>query len=1315
VSLLEDRAWLARVLGPGGMVVGAAFAVDHDLLLTCAHVVADAGANGPGDLVSIDFPLLRVGCEAEVLAEGWRPARGTAGDVALLRMKDAVGGVRPAPLRLLGSLAGASFVAYGFPEGYDDGLWTKGRLGMNVGLEWVQLEVDSPVAVAPGFSGSAVWDAGRNAVTALIVTRDRATIGRVAFAVPVRVLARESAVVRGVLATSLSIDPAAEAHWEASARGVKAGEVGWFFTGRRRALSELVAWLVGDGRPAMRVVTGSPGCGKSAVLARLVTTSDRGHRERIPDLLAGDPTVPPVGAVDVPFYARSRTVQDFIGLVADVYGLDPDDSASLVAVASDQHRRPVIVVDALDEATEPDELVALLNDLSDRVFRVLVGCRPHVAGALRDPEPLDLDQPPYLEPEDISAYVHRRLSVSTSLAGQAAVVGAEVADAAAGNFLVAQLVADRIAHGSAFTPPFPRDVPQALRQRLDALPRSERELARELLLPLAYALGDGLPDDLWLSGARALSRPYEPGDLRRLLNGPVGSFVLTHHRLDGRRCHRLFHEALAEALAAESDPTSDERTLWQTWTERLPKRPDGSTGWSDAPEYLLEHGAQHAAMAGRLDDLITDIGYLLVGDLHRTLSELNRAESTAGGHVAVLRLTAGQAQPLEPSRRAGLLALAARHLGLPSLAAQFAAVSNLFFQPRWAHGLGSQHQLLAGHVNHVWDVVIGRVGERDLVASAGADGTVRLWDAIGSQQLLMPLLGHSGGVRAVALGRVATCDVVVSGGEDGTVRLWNAADGQPIGEPLRGNHGQVVAVALGRAGDRDVIATGAEDGTVQLWDAALGQPLESPLPVHSGAVLGVALCRAGDRDMLASASTDETASLWDLTGEHKLVATLRGHEGRVRTVAFGHVVGREVLASAGDDGTIRLWNAANGEQLGEPRRAHFGWVTGVALARVGDRDVLASCGVDGNVRVWDAANGEQLDEPLRGHESAVLAVAVGKVGGRDVIASAGDDGTVRLWDTAPGQPGEPLRGHPGGADAIALGRVHDRDVVASAGSDGTVRLWDAADGQPLGEPLQGHEDWFLSAVALGRVGDCDVVASAGSDGTVRLWNAVDGQPFGEPIRAEGWPQAVALGRVRERDVVAFADEDGTIRLWDATDGIEFGTPLRGHVGWVRALALGKVDDRELVLSGGDDGTARLWDATDSSQVGDPLLTDGGTVFGVSFGSVGQRPVLVVADGAAVRLWDAADRQPLGEPFRGRDASTYEVALGQFGGRDLVASAGYDGPARVWDARTRAEVQVIDVVGHCSALALAAPCSLSIVSGGAICYFVAAARLDSVQE
>jgi hypothetical protein len=100
--------------------------------------------------------------------------------------------------------------------------------------------------------------------------------------------------VAGQQRSRLTGEGALKEYWDPRGRGVeRAARPGWFFTGRRQAMSQLVAWLTAAPAPAdnVRVVTGGPGSGKSAVLARLVTMSDPRYRAGMPGPLAADDPV----------------------------------------------------------------------------------------------------------------------------------------------------------------------------------------------------------------------------------------------------------------------------------------------------------------------------------------------------------------------------------------------------------------------------------------------------------------------------------------------------------------------------------------------------------------------------------------------------------------------------------------------------------------------------------------------------------------------------------------------------------------------------------------------------------------------------------------------------------------------------------------------------------------------------------------------------------------------------------------------------------------------------------------------------------------
>ena len=261
--------------------------------------------------------------------------------------------------------------------------------------------------------------------------------------------------------------------------------------------------------------------------------------------------------------------------------------------------------------------------------------------------------------------------------------------------------------------------------------------------------------------------------------------------------------------------------------------------------------------------------------------------------------------------------------------------------------------------------------------------------------------GHEGRVRGVAWGPVDSRPIVASAGQDATVRLWDAATGLPD-KVLTGHSGWVRGVAVGGVDEDVIVASAGDDGTVRLWDAGNGEQ-RATLTGHDGHVRAVAFGVVGARAILASAGDDGTVRLWDVaSGAREKVLT--GHEGHVRRVAFGEIARRPVIASVGEDGAVRLWDVEDGASRGTLTTPGSG-VWRLAFGEVDGRQMIAVAGED---VVWlsDPAT-DQLQATLTGHVGRVRGVAFGGVDDPPMVASAGEDGTVRLWDPPP-QPAEAL-------------------------------------------------------------------------------------------------------------------------------------------------------------------------------------------------------------------------------------------------------------------------------------------------------------------
>ncbi len=267
------------------------------------------------------------------------------------------------------------------------------------------------------------------------------------------------------------------------------------------------------------------------------------------------------------------------------------------------------------------------------------------------------------------------------------------------------------------------------------------------------------------------------------------------------------------------------------------------------------------------------------------------------------------------------------------------------------------------------------------------EGSVHVVDLITGREL-GHTLAHPGGVNDVEVatdGRTGA-----SAGVDGTVRLWDLRTGDPIGPAIYSQRQPVGSVAFSPTGRQ--LAVGDLSGTVRLLALPTGRLLRTvhvatPGPQLSGGV--ALLAYAPDGGPLAAAVHRRGIALMG-PGPGAPVRWLHWNDERVATLTFS-ADGR-TLAVGGIDGSLGLWSVREARLI-TLRPGDGGYFLSSAPAPGG---LLATTGSDGTARLWDLHTGA----PVSGSLPLQLGRwTFGSVPSRSAtLVTVQSDGAVYRWD-----------------------------------------------------------------------------------------------------------------------------------------------------------------------------------------------------------------------------------------------------------------------------------------------------------------------------
>ncbi|MER5928844.1 caspase family protein [Streptomyces sp. NPDC002054] len=1062
-------------------------------------------------------------------------------------------------------------------------------------------------------------------------------------------------------------------HFLPRARGtdVPTEEV-WDFTGRHQALHATARWL--DARPHHRlcVVTGDPGSGKSSLLGMVTLLTDPVRaaavpRDRLPD---GDLPVP--GAVHAAVHAGHKSTRQLLDAIAAAADCAADTLGALTAALQRRTDPLVILVDSVDEALDPrgatDELLLPLADPELGLpLRLLLGARRHVArrlpaSALR----IDLDEEEYADPLAVRAYVRALLTGPGSVLAAADpqrvdAVAEAIAEAAGRSFLVARITARTVARE--IRVPDPSD--QAWRDALPRLPGEamERDLrqrlgdraatARDLLVPLAFAQGVGLPwAGIWPQLATALAgRPYGDADLFRLRD-EAGSYMVESVE-DGGSVYRVYHRALIEYLREGRDERAVEATVTavlRAATDRLPG------GWRSAHPYVRRYLALHAGAAGVLDELVQDAEYVLTcapGQLMAALPGLRtpagrRAGAAVREREAELRSLDGR--PATPEARARLrLAAVCRGAGALADSCDPAPGED---RPEWRAR---------------WAVWNPHGGKRDYAGLSDWTGLV-VPRADGGADFC-GLRDTRAFFRCDVDSGEQAADIPVPGPQWLRRGPWTALPGQ---------HGRAAVVL------DDFIPREPEDNA-----APYGRRTS---PLESAWELRVFDVRTGDTtSWRLPLPPDEPDSLRRSPLDVAVVLR-RGASGR----AILRISSTQVFVYRLDAGPARrrltraVNRVADDYQREQVRERSHQRAAELVYSLGGDFGPVTACAVpdglpegtfllglaDGDVmQMGDVFEAGIVGETIPSeHRAAVLAMAVihphplGRL-----LVSGGRDGRVQITPMNPAseEPARTVLKWPYIVTSVAVLRSDRQWLIAAATADGLVHRIDVESGRPIGRPL--HVGRWGGRLSAFRIGVTDCVAVWGGGRGLQLYDLVSGERIGgQEDEHEVWSLARVDG------IRSLGGSDGIVRLLPTPYAVD-AQQLVAHD--VPVLALGEIRGPAGVpclVSVGADLGIRCWDPRRRAELwsrpAEPLpsgireRTDslahavcGRTADGLDYVAttryvgLGRVRILLLDAGVPVREQEFTAPGPV-----------TALCAGRVRGRDVVVAGTDDGRVLCWD-------------------------------------------------
>ncbi|KAK6639171.1 hypothetical protein RUM43_007441 [Polyplax serrata] len=558
-------------------------------------------------------------------------------------------------------------------------------------------------------------------------------------------------------------------------------------------------------------------------------------------------------------------------------------------------------------------------------------------------------------------------------------------------------------------------------------------------------------------------------------------------------------------------------------------------------------------------------------------------------------------------------------------------------------GLFKLWQLSDGCLLKQWkNIHKGPVADLDLssgglLASAGSDSVIRIWDLV-HHSCTHALRGSNGVISVVKFHILQNENVVFGCGDDSKISCWSLEKNELLFQ-LSGHYNKVTSISISSDGNH--MASSARDNVVMLWNLetrtcvkvfpvfesledVVCLPMKLQLPSIGELKGGIYVATAGEKgiirifdmvggkelysqvnSLVSSAPEKGGLSITQLlynsykncfavvTTEHNIIfhktdtfdciKQLAGFSDEILDLVF---VGPDNshVAVATNSRDIKLYNI---ETMGcQLLKGHTDIVL-TLTSSLANHCWMLSGGKDNTIRLWEL-NPTNENMTCIGigcrHTASVSSLSMSQMS-TDFFYSTSQDTTLKLWTIQPLQSNEAKQNdyklmvkstevaHQKDINTVAIS-PNDK-LIATGSQDKTIKIWQADNLLFIGT-LNGHRRgvWCIRFSPVDQI-----MLSASADTTIRIWSVADLSCL---KTYEGHDASVLRAEfITSGMQILSTSGDGLVKLWNVKTG-ECSASFNEHEGQIWALAVSLNEKR--IITGGSDSSLIIWrDSTDEKR------------------------------------------------------------------------------------------------------------------------------------